>query len=307
MREGAQVEEGQQQGDRASDRTRSRDRSSIWDRERSNIWNRSGNETRAGAKMFKGVIQDLLPCMKEAGEIVRSQFGEHKDPIYKGRIDLVTKTDLAVEAFLRDALPKMLPGSSVLGEESHTTLIPDDLTWIVDPLDGTTNYAHGLPIFSTSVGLWHQEQVVLGAVYIPILDELFWAVRGQGAFLNGNPIKVSDQNDMVKSLFATGFPYDFHLEVDLINERFKRVLLASQGVRRFGSAAVDLAYTACGRFEGFYETGLHPWDTAAGWLLVEEAGGKVTGINGEKHKLGEYMIVATNGLVHDELLNLIQV
>lgn len=257
--------------------------------------------------MDKQVIPDFLDCMRRAGAIICAQWNEQKDTVFKGPIDLLTKTDLAVERLLREELPKILPGSTVLAEESHTTLVPDDMTWIVDPLDGTTNYAHGLPIVAVSVGLWQNEQVVLSAVYLPVMEELFWAVRGQGAFLNGHPIAVSNESNMERSLIATGFPYDLHGEVDLIGQRLKRVLLASQGVRRLGSAAVDLAYTACGRFEGFYETGLKPWDTAAGWLLVEEAKGKVSGIDGEKYNLGKHMIVATNGHIHNELLRLLNV
>lgn len=255
--------------------------------------------------MDKQFVEKFLGSMREAGGIVRAQWDDLKQTVYKGRIDVLTQTDLAVEAYLRQSLPQILPGSTVLAEESHSSLLPVDLTWIVDPVDGTTNYVHGLPIVAVSVGLWRQGQVVLGAVYLPVLQELFWAVRGQGAFLNGTSIAVSGQREMEKSLLATGFPYDFHHEVDLIGARFKRALLASQGVRRLGSAATDLAYTACGRFEGFYETGLKPWDTAAGWLLVEEAGGRVSGLDGARYELGEYMIVASNGHVHDELLALL--
>lgn len=255
--------------------------------------------------MDKQLVDTFLGHMRQAGDIVRRQWRDAKRIVFKGRIDLVTQTDLAVEACLREALPRILPGSTVLAEESHTTLTPGDLTWIIDPVDGTTNYAHGLPMVAVSVGLWRDGRVVLGAVYIPMLEELFWAARGQGAFLNGERIGVSTETVMQKSLVATGFPYGFHKEVDLIGERLKRVLLASQGVRRMGSAATDLAYTACGRFEAYYETGLKPWDTAAGWLLVEEAGGRVSGLDGTGYRLGEYMIVASNGRVHDELLALL--
>ncbi|NCD26305.1 MAG: inositol monophosphatase [Deltaproteobacteria bacterium] len=252
--------------------------------------------------MDKQLVDDFLAHIREAGAIVRHQWNDAKQIVFKGRIDLLTQTDLAVEGYLREALPRILPGSTVLAEESHATLTPGELTWIIDPIDGTTNYAHGLPVAAVSVGLWKNGRVVLGAVYLPVLEELFWAVRGQGAFLNGARIHVSDGAEMRRSLIATGFPYGFHEEVDLICDRFKRVLLASQGVRRLGSAATDLAYTACGRFEGYYETGLKPWDTAAGWLLVEEAGGRVSGLDGSGYQLGEYMIVASNGRVHDALL-----
>lgn len=255
--------------------------------------------------MDKQLVNGFLDCVRRAGELILLQWNDAKEVRFKGSIDLVTQTDLAVEALLKRELVELLPGSSVLAEESHTSLTPGDLTWIIDPVDGTTNYAHGLPHVAVSVGLWQGGQVVLSAVFIPVLNELFWAVRGQGAFLNGTPIAVSQQQDMGQSLIATGFPYSFHSEVDVICARLKRVLLASQGIRRLGSAAIDLAYTACGRFEGYYETGLKPWDIAAGWLLVEEAGGQVSGIEGSAYNLDEHVIVASNARIHDQLLSLL--
>lgn len=256
--------------------------------------------------MDKQLVNGFLDAMRLAGDVVRSQWGERKDVRMKGRIDLVTQTDLAVEALLKEHLPRLLPGSTVLAEESHETLTPGELTWIIDPVDGTTNYAHGLPMVAVSVALWRDGRVVLGAVHIPMLDELFWAVRGAGAYLNGEPIRVSTEAAMQASLIATGFPYSFYSEVDQVCTRLRRVLLASQGIRRMGSAAIDLAYTACGRFEGYYETGLKPWDTAAGWLMVEEAGGRVSAVDGE-FDLHEHMIVASNGRVHEALLELVRV
>lgn len=250
-------------------------------------------------------MQGFLDCMRAAGEVIRAQWRDAKDIAYKGQIDLVTQTDLAVEKLLVERLPELAPGSTVLAEESHRTLAPGDLTWIIDPVDGTTNYAHGLPLVAVSVALWRAVRPVLGAVYLPMLGELFWAGRGQGAFLNGQPIAVSRETDMRKALIATGFPYSFHQEVDLICSRLKGVLLASQGIRRLGSAATDLAYTACGRFEGFYETGLKPWDTAAGWLLVEEAGGMVSGLCSD-YALDEHLIIASNGHIHESLRGILQ-
>ena len=255
--------------------------------------------------MDKQLVDGFLDCVRQAGEVVREQWNDPREIAFKGRIDLVTQTDLAVEKLLSERLPALLPGSTVLGEESHTTLVPGDLTWIVDPVDGTTNYAHRIPMVAVSVAFWREGRVEMGAVHLPVLNELFWAVRGQGAFLNGEPVSVSGEGTMQNALIATGFPYSFYDEVDEVCERLRRVLLASQGIRRLGSAAVDLAYTACGRLEGFYETGLKPWDTAAGWLLVEEAGGRVSALDGE-YALGSHMIVATNGAVHDELLNLLR-
>jgi len=255
--------------------------------------------------MDKQLVNGFLGCVREAGGVVRAQWNDAKEITHKGRIDLVTQTDLAVERLLLERLPALLPGSTVLAEESHLSLQPGELTWVVDPVDGTTNYAHGLPMVAVSVALWKDGRVGMGAVFIPVLDELFWAVRGQGAFLNGEPVSVSRESVMQSALIATGFPYSFYSEVDDVCERLRRVLLASQGIRRMGSAAIDLAYTACGRFEGYYETGLKPWDTAAGWLLVEEAGGRVSGLDGP-YALGGHMIVATNGRVHEDLLTLLR-
>lgn len=255
--------------------------------------------------MDKQLVDGFLGCVREAGRVVREQWNDPREIAFKGRIDLVTQTDLAVERLLTERLPALLPGSSVLGEESHTSVEPGELTWIVDPVDGTTNYAHRIPMVAVSVALWRQGRAELGAVHVPVLGELFWAVRGQGAFLNGERIGVSREGTMQSALIATGFPYSFHEEIDEICVRLRRVMLAAQGVRRMGAAAVDLAYTACGRFDGYYETGLKPWDTAAGWLLVEEAGGRVSALDGE-YALGSRMIVATNGAVHDELLGLLR-
>ncbi len=255
--------------------------------------------------MDKELVDGFLACVRQAGGVVRAQWNDSKEITFKGRIDLVTQTDVAVERLLVESLPKLVPGSTVLAEESHHSLEPGALTWIIDPVDGTTNYAHGLPMVAVSVALWREGRVVLGAVYLPMLEELFWAVRGQGAFLNGTPITVSRERAMQSALIATGFPYSFYAEVDQICERLRRVLLASQGIRRMGSAAIDLAYTACGRFDGYYETGLKPWDTAAGWLLVQEAGGRVGGLDGD-YGLGAHMIVATNGAIHEQLLSLLQ-
>lgn len=255
--------------------------------------------------MDKQLVDGFLACVRRAGQVVREQWNDAKKIELKGRIDLVTQTDLAVERLLKIELPLLLPGSTVLAEESHATLVPGELTWIVDPVDGTTNYAHGLPMVAVSVALWHEGRVVLGAVHAPMLGELFWAVRGQGAFLNGASIAVSQERVMQSALIATGFPYSFYAEIDQVMERFRRVLLASRGIRRMGSAAIDLAYTACGRFDGYYETGLKPWDTAAGWLLVKEAGGRISALEGD-YGLASHMIVASNGLVHEPLLGLLR-
>ena len=252
------------------------------------------NPTKLAGAAEKAVIK--------AGELIETHWSQPKDIRHKGRIDLVTETDLQVEALLTEELRTILPEADFLAEESARDLSPGSLTWVIDPLDGTTNFAHNLPLVAVSVALWQEERIVMGFVYLPILKELFQAVRGQGARLNHQPIRVSSQSDLEQSLVATGFPYSVRERLEEIMPAFGRVLSQSRGLRRLGSAAIDLAYTACGRFEGFYELGLKPWDTAAGWLLEEEAGGKVTGFDpGEAYTLGADSILATNGLTHEAL------
>jgi myo-inositol-1(or 4)-monophosphatase len=207
---------------------------------------------------------------------------------------------------LKAELARLLPGSDFLAEETASATEPGELTWIIDPVDGTTNFANGLPFVATSIGLWHHDRVVLGVVNLPLLGEMFSAREGGGTRLNGVPVTVSAEGVMEQSLIATGFPYAIDEHLDAILRRLRAVLPRAQGVRRVGAAALDLAYVACGRYEGFYESALKPWDTAAGWLLVREAGGRVTQYDaGTEYNLGAGTILATNGAVHDELSRLI--
>ncbi|NDV27942.1 inositol monophosphatase family protein [Desulfovibrio sp. JC010] len=251
------------------------------------------------------LIKKAAAAVLEAGEIIKEAYNKPKKIKHKGRIDLVTETDLAVEKFLKAKLAEILPGSSFIAEETSGDAKLVDRTWIIDPLDGTTNFAHGLPMVATSVALWENGQVVLGIVNLPILNEVFTAVRGGGAFMNGEPIHVSDCDSLEESLIATGFPYAIEEHVDFITDALSRVLLKTQGVRRPGAAAFDLAYTACGRYEGYYENSLKPWDMAAGWLLVQEAGGRVTEYGEDEFNLYSPCILATNGPIHEKLRELI--
>jgi len=237
-----------------------------------------------------------------AGDIIRSHWDKPSEITHKGRIDLVTGTDLAVEVALKESLSRLLPGSTFLAEESAAALDPDELTWIIDPVDGTTNFAHRVPFVATSVALWAGGQNVLGFVNVPILNEMFHAIRSVGAFLNGRPIRVSTIDRLEDSLVATGFPYSVREDIRPIMTRLEAVLVTAQGLRRHGAAAIDLAYVACGHTEAFYEQGLKPWDTAAGWLLVEEAGGRVTRFDpAEPYSLRSPGILASNGLVHEAM------
>ena len=241
-----------------------------------------------------------------AGEIIREHFHLPKDVRHKGRIDLVTATDLAVEKALTASLASVLPGCAFLAEETAGDTVLDRPTWIIDPVDGTTNFAHQIPFVATSVGLWIDGDVALGIVNAPILNECFTATKGGGAYVNGRPLAVSTAAEPEDALVATGFPYTIRDDVDRILPPLRNMLLASQGLRRQGAAAIDLAFVAAGRLDAFYEIGLKPWDTAAGLLLVAEAGGQVTRFDGRTpYAFGDPDILASNGRLHPDMARLI--
>ncbi len=255
---------------------------------------------------MNSILKKASSVVLEAGNIIKEGWVNPKNIKHKGRIDLVTETDLAVELFLKEELSKILPGSSFLAEETAGNAELGDRTWIIDPIDGTTNFAHGLPMIATSVALWVDGAVALGIINLPILNELFTVVKGQGAFMNAESIHVSDCRSMEESLIATGFPYAIEDHVDFITKALNKVLLSTQGVRRPGAAALDLAYLACGRYDGYYENALKPWDTASGWLLVEEAGGNVSDYNNKDFNLFSSSILATNSKLHEPLGNILR-
>nr|WP_209280096.1 inositol monophosphatase family protein [Desulfobaculum xiamenense] len=246
-----------------------------------------------------------LAAVREAGRIVCDAWNRPRNIEYKGRIDLVTGTDVAVEAALKARLAEILPEAGILAEESARGWDLGELSWVVDPLDGTTNFAHGIPMCAISVALWRNGRSEMGVVYLPVLDELFHAVRGEGAYLNGEPISVTGESDPERALVGTGFPYTVREDIRRVVDPLERVLAACQGVRRMGAAAVDLAYTACGRLDAFYEINLKPWDTAAGWILVEEAGGRVTSYDGVTPYVFGGDILASNGHVHEAVAALV--
>jgi len=254
----------------------------------------------------QNLIDQTKEAILEAGKIILHNWDRPKQVRHKGRIDLVTDTDVAVEDKLKSSLKDILPQASFLAEESASTTKPGNLTWIIDPLDGTTNFAHHIPFVAISVALWAENNVLLGFVYLPILKEMFWAAHNKGAFLNDQKISVSTTKALEQSLVATGFPYSVREDIDEIMTYLKKVLVSARGVRRPGSAAIDLAYTACGRYDAFYELGLKPWDTAAGLLLVQEAGGKVSTFSDKPYTLGHRQILATNGLVHQAMVDLLR-
>lgn len=248
------------------------------------------------------VLHQVQQAVSQAGEIIRSRWHTAKEIRFKGRIDLVTETDLEVETFLRAELARILPQAGFLAEETASEAGLKGPTWVVDPLDGTINFAHQLQHIAISVGLWHEEEVQLGVVFLPMLGESFTAIRGQGAWLNNTPIRTTSTPRLEHALIATGFPYNILEKLDQVLPCLEAVLSRCRGVRRLGAAAVDLAYTACGRLDGFYEMGLKPWDTAAGWLLVKEAGGSVTRFGDTKpYELFSETILATNGPLHSKM------
>jgi len=247
---------------------------------------------------------------REAGARLREYFAQGVEAEYKGDVDLVTIADRTVEKLIRGRLGEAFPGHGIYGEEGTRERMEGEFRWYVDPLDGTTNFAHGFPQFCISMGLEHRpaglkpedDGTLLAAViYDPLRDELFTAERGRGATLNGKPARVSRIAHLAESLLATGFPsHKRHSNPNI--HFYQEFTLRSHGVRRAGSAALDLAYVACGRFDAFWEFNLNPWDTAAGILLVEEAGGRVTDFSGDRFRLDSREVLASNGLIHDELI-----
>jgi myo-inositol-1(or 4)-monophosphatase len=225
-------------------------------------------------------LPDLERLARQAGAILRAGYeGEHQVD-YKGSIDLVTEVDHQSEAFLLDEIHRKYPGHGIVSEEAGRLPGSGRDCWYIDPLDGTVNYAHGIPIFTVSIAYVHNGAVMLGAVYDPLRDELYSAEHGQGARRNGDPIGVSSVSEIRRSLLVTGFAYDVATSARNNLDNFARFMRLSQGVRRLGSAALDLCYIACGRFDGYWELSLNPWDLAAGGLIASEAGALVTDLTG---------------------------
>lgn len=241
-----------------------------------------------------------------AGRILSDQFGNVKQLPKKGAIDLVTEADLKSEQTIVATIREVYPDHAILAEESGMSGENRAERWIIDPLDGTTNYAHALPIYAVSIAFARQDEVVMGLVFNPSSGELFSASHGQGAQLNGDAIQVSSTDKLNESLLVTGFPYTVatHPPRKAI-ARFQRCLTSAQGVRRLGSAALDLCYVACGRFEGFWEENLKPWDTAAGKCILEEAGGLVSCFSGKPYRLEDQQILATNNHIHKDMVTLL--
>ncbi len=248
-----------------------------------------------------------IEASKEAGRFLKINLGKVKNiQTKKEEINLVTEIDKETEKKIVEFIKSKFPHHSILAEESGEAKLDSGYKWIIDPLDGTTNYTHSFPVFCVSIALEHKGEVILGVIYDPNFDELFWAEKGKGAFLNGKKISVSKTDKLIKSMLATGFPYNVRENPDNCIEHFVNFLMEAQAIRRLGSAALDLAYVACGRLDGFWEVNLNPWDVAAGKIIIEEAGGKVTDFYGNKFSIYTKGIVASNGLIHEQMLEVIK-
>ena len=251
------------------------------------------------------MLNFAIRVAREAGQLLRDRVGTRIDIGHKGAINIVTDVDLASERLIRDQIATHYPRHQVLAEEGGLADNSSEYRWVVDPLDGTTNFAHGYPVFCVSIALEYQGETVLGVVYDPMRDELFTAERGGGAALNNRPIRVSSVDDLMQSLLSTGFPYDIKTSTLTNLDHWANFAMNAQALRRDGAAAIDLCYVACGRFDGFWELNLGPWDTAAGTLIVTEAGGRVTDFGGNKFSNYERQVLASNGLIHDRMIEVL--
>ena len=255
---------------------------------------------------FKSMLNFAIETAREAGNILLEKYGKKIDISKKGEINLVTEADLASEKYIIDRIRTHHPSHSILAEESGEAAMIGDSKWkwIIDPLDGTTNFAHSYPCFCVTIALEYQGEIVLAVTHDPTRNETFSAEKGRGASLNNKNISVSETPQLGDALLVTGFPYDLSNK-DKLAKQFTDMLSSSRAVRRDGSAAIDMAYVACGRFDGFWEDGLNPWDVAAGVLLVKEAGGKVSYYDGSKLSIYSPPICASNGLIHREMLGVL--
>lgn len=260
--------------------------------------------------LSSSVRRDLFRVASEAvrrgGSILREHFGKRKEISYKGRIDPVTDVDIASEKAIMEVIRDTFPDHDIITEESNLRLSGAPVRWIIDPLDGTVNYAHEYPVVAVSIGVEVNGIMEMGVVYSPIREEFFRAVRGEGAFMNDAPIHVSRVETLERSLLATGFPYDIRENPRNNLAHFCHMAKEAQAIRRDGSAALNLCYTAMGRFDGYWELTIEPWDIAAGSLIVTEAGGKVSDLRGEDFSVYKRQIISSNGLVHEEFLRQIE-
>lgn len=253
------------------------------------------------------MLKNILIEATQAGaaEILRYFNSDFKISNKEGVNNLVTEADHAAEKAILEVIKSHFPDHQILAEESGEMIQDSTYKWIIDPIDGTVNFANGIPLNCVSIGIEKEGEMVLAAVYNPHINEFFFAEKGKGATLNDRAIKVSEQAQTIKACLVTGFPYTYINMPDGPLEIFERFIRKGVPVRRLGSAAIDLCWVAAGRFDGFYEHKLEPWDSAAGYLIVEEAGGRVTDFNGNKFSVYQHRVLATNGRIHDEMLDII--
>ncbi len=250
-------------------------------------------------------LEFIIELARNVGSRIARKANQRKRISFKGEIDLVTQFDRQAQQMIVDRLRKEYPQYGILSEEDVNTDTGSSVRWIVDPLDGTTNFAHGLPIWAISIGLEVEGEMMLGAVYDPCRDEMFTALRKYGAYLNGKKIHVSKTRKLERSLLVTGFPYDIRRSRKNNLRQFSDFAVRAQAVRRLGSAALDLCYTACGRFDGYWELKLSPWDQAAGSLILREARGRVTDFRGRKFDIYGDEVLGTNGLIHRSMMQVL--
>jgi myo-inositol-1(or 4)-monophosphatase len=247
-----------------------------------------------------------IRAVRESGAIQRDWLHKDKRIELKGEINLVTEVDKRCEQRIIEIIKKAFPQHNILTEETSMPELPSPYRWIIDPLDGTTNYAHGYPCFCTSLALELEGEIILGAIYDPLLDELFTAQKGKGAFLNKERISVSQTDQLTHALICTGFPYDLRESPENNLDHFHNFIMEARALRRDGSAALDLCYVAAGRFDGFWELKLYAWDVAAGKLIIEEAGGTVTDFRGGPLDIHGQQILASNGKIHQEMIGVLE-
>lgn len=249
----------------------------------------------------------LFEATREAGKIISDYFqGSFTVDNKEGINNLVTEVDKHSEKRIIEIIRKHYPTHSIISEEVGEMIQDSPYQWIIDPIDGTVNFAHGIPLCCVSIGLKHNEDLILGTVYNPMMNELFFAEKGKGAFLNEKPISVSTKSDFRKACLVTGFPYKWPDSKEHPIRVFERFIMEGLPVRRLGSAAIDLCWVACGRFDGFWEYNLSSWDVAAGYLIVQEAGGRITNFEGDPYSVFDKETLATNGHIHEEMLRLIR-
>lgn len=257
------------------------------------------------SECYVTLLESVLPIVAEAGGLFADGHRNPGTARRKGKIDLVTDTDVAVEKFLIERLAPLVPGAAFLAEESAASSAIPETCWIIDPVDGTTNFSHGWPLTGICVAFHHKGEIGLGVVNLPVLGECYYAARGAGAFRNGDPIRVSDTAGIENALVATGFPYDVEERIDAILPSYRLVQAKAQAVRQTGSSAIDLAWLSCGRIDVYYERRVLPWDVAAGLCILNEAGGTATRYDGSPFDFAKGRILATNSAMHAEFVSLL--